>query len=406
MISRTEIEENIVSEAKKAGYTHYVTKNIENSKVRVDDTDKEIRKWMKLNWQFDEDSYKKQQNYAYIGVTRTNKASEAVTGLLRMKATEGKDPAQTVYVDGNVYTLCGGKITDKFLGDYYLYQSYGSGVGAPMTAVDFGIVPYMKDAATALYAESSGTSTSDSAATLGCGSSMNYIYGYYNDASEYIDAVYIGSGDTVFEACSDLIAAGATKAILYDVRHYTHLYNKGNQKYTFIGYSTSKSTKNKDGSIKKAKGVRDIVFVTCGNGGADDKLLINGRDYRVARNGSGKAMPINPFEGTYIYYYTADIKVDIPLINKLGISERDRVPDSKETWENVLTADNKRYNLNEGIVSFLKDSGKLYLMDARAYLYCRRQSNADNYVKPGAAIVGGHSESSMTYGDLYIEPAG
>ena len=91
------------------------------------------------------------------------------------------------------------------------------------------------------------------------------------------------------------------------------------------------------------------------------------------------------------------------MINKLGISERDRVPDQNETWENVLTSDNNRYNLNEGLFSF--KSNTKFLTDSRAYLFCRRQSNPDNYIKPGAAIVGGHCESSIAYGDLYIEPA-
>lgn len=93
-----------------------------------------------------------------------------------------------------------------------------------------------------------------------------------------------------------------------------------------------------------------------------------------------------------------------PMINKLGISERDRVPDMKELWENVLTSDNKRYNLNEGIFTY-KD-GTQFLTDSRAYLYCKRQDNVNNYVKPGAAIVGGHCEESVTYGELYLEPAG
>ena len=396
LMSEKELQKNIYDQVVKTGYKHYTTRVNRYTEVKVNDTEEELKRCMKLEWQFNENTYKNQHSYAYLGVSRTDNASEAVTGLLRMKATAGKAPDVKVFVNGNEYSLCGGKISDKFLGDYYLYQTYNSGAGAPLTAVDFGIVPYTNDAATALYAEKSGISTSDSAPALGCGYSSNYIYGYYNDVSEYIDAVYIGTGDSVFEACSDLLAAGAKKAILYDVRHNAKSDVDG--KYTFIGYSTSKPIKH-----KTPKGVRDIVFVKYGKETAPPTTIIGGREYVAARNGSNAPEAINKADGTYIYYYAPDDDTSIPMINKLGISERDRVPDQNETWENVLTSDNNRYNLNEGLFSF--KSNTKFLTDSRAYLFCRRQSNPDNYIKPGAAIVGGHCESSIAYGDLYIEPA-
>ncbi len=263
----------------------------------------------------------------------------------------------------------------------------------------------MNGAVTALSADNANLSAENkSIQKLGIGQASNYIYCVCEDNTEYIDAVYVCSGDNVFDVCSELVRAGATRAVLYDVRHNTRVGSTGNVKYTLIGYSMSKPTKT--GIRTRANGVRDIVIVKAEDesGVAPSKLELDGLEYKPARNGNGVPEAVNAADGMYIYYYTSATDKVRPLINKLGISERDRVPDTKELWENVLTSDNKRYNLNEGIFTF-KD-GTQFLTDSRAYLYCKRQDNVNNYVKPGAAIVGGHCEESVTYGELYLEPAG
>ncbi len=372
LVSETELQENLIFEVLKSDYGKKLVsvRNQIIGKRVVTIYDKnigaKINEEMTYNWQLSEKAETKTANFAYVGVSRTDSPSKAVTSLLRFKANEGKDPHETIYVDGNQYTLCGGKIRDVFLGVYYLYQSYDSGAGSPITAVDFGIVPFMNGADTALYAEESGVSIKDkSAISLGSGYSSNYIYCYSNDDTEYIDAIYIGTGDNVFDACSELLAAGAKQAVLYDVRHNTRTGDKkqGEVEYTFIGYSRSKATRRK-GEIKKARGVRDIIFVRVEdeNGIAPEKIELNGLIYTPAVNSSGLAVPINAADGMYIYCYKdGNPNNEMPLLNKIGICERDRVPDTNELWENILTNSGKRYNLNEGIVTF-KD-GTNFLTD-------------------------------------------
>lgn len=374
--------------------TTSVGKGVATSRVSIDSS---LSGCMNDNWQNAGYPSGNILNFAYMGVSRTDSASKAVTALLRVKAQAGSTPAQTIYAGGFSYTLCGGKIADAYLGDYYLYQTYDKGAGAPVTAVDFGMLPYMNGAATAQYAEKAGTSASDQTTqTLSGGVSSNYIYCYYNDTAEHIDAVFVGTGDTAFDACSDLLEAGATDAVLYDVRHTAA--NSSEKKYTFIGYSRSKSAKTAD-----TNGIRDIVFVKMKDGLVSDTVNIGGLAYKAARNGNGAAVPINDSDPTYVYYYTSSADVQRPLINKLCICEHDIVPRANEQWENVLTSDNSRYDLNEGVISFKE--GTKFLTDTSAYLFCRRLHNEQIYVKPGAAIVGGHCKESMTCGEMYMEPA-
>ena len=175
-----------------------------------------------------------------------------------------------------------------------------------------------------------------------------------------------------------------------------------------------------------------------GDPAAGSPLMLdsNGECFKVQYNNStvpagkkalttfGEAVPANMnsyvseknADSIYVYYTTEQTKARINQPTQNTSSEKECVKsvmlccaesetEAKTTLKragcNVI--DTNLYNLNEGLFSF--KSNTKFLTDSRAYLFCRRQSNPDNYIKPGAAIVGGHCESSITYGDLYIEPA-
>ena len=357
------------------------------------------------NWQLYEKADGKAEHLAYLGVSRTGDASNAVTGLLKYMPADGNKPADVIIVGGIKYTSCGGRIHDVTGKDYYLFQTTQSAAGAPMTAVDFGVLPYMNGAATAPYTSTQGDSDNKTHIVSNEDRATNFIYCYYNDNSEYIDAIYIGHGETIFEACSDLLSSGCKYAVLYDVRRNA---KEGDNyaavtDYVFIGYTTYRTTYDKRGKIASQMGVRDIVFVKPDDpDNVKTEITLDKKKYIAARDSSGKPYPINSADNTYIYYraVTDTSKKAVPLINRLGIAERDRVPAENQGWENVLTTDNERYNLNENRVVYGKDD---LAIDSRAYLFCKRVPNTDNYVKPGAAIVGGHCEECVTYGPLYLQ---
>ena len=112
----------------------------------------------------------------------------------------------------------------------------------------------------------------------------------------------------------------------------------------------------------------------------------------------------------YLYQTTALIndkdKSDASYITSVAAAQYDRVPENiaENRWENLLTTENKRINMNEGLNAGVRsydrsDSGQ-HLIDSRIYVYVHRN---DNYVKPEAVITGGYFTDTTVFGDLQLD---
>ena len=107
----------------------------------------------------------------------------------------------------------------------------------------------------------------------------------------------------------------------------------------------------------------------------------------------------------YLYQTTALVndkdKNNASYITRIGAAQFDRVPAdiADYKWENLLTTEKKRVNLNDGVRGFDLTDDEQHLVDSRIYLFVHRN---DNYVKPEAVITGGYTTDTTTFGDVVL----
>ncbi len=345
----------------------------------------------------------KPKEAAYIGVTRTDNALDAICSIIKFKPQNKSDATLTITVSGTEYTRAGSEPIHDKNGDYYLYYStsVGCAPNEPITSIDFSAVPLVKDCASALTATEKDVQQriyngevvreGKTGELKGYTGETNYIHSKYETAKTYISDLYIGSGNTRDEAMIDLLNMGCNAFINLDM-------NKGaNGKYVFVGYDRYT---DKNGTAKYA--VRDLLC-TVGHDGAPS-IDIDGVTYKRACDRylySGdrtKAISFN--EGTnglriYLYYTTGT--ANRPVMN-LAAGEKDLVPENSDklVWENVMTTSGRRCDFNDGV--FASEEG--HDKDTRIYLFAHR---FDNSVKDGAGIVSGVTWNTMKYGKLVLK---
>lgn len=152
--------------------------------------------------------------------------------------------------------------------------------------------------------------------------------------------------------------------------------------------------------------VKDL-YVYVGNN-PEKRITINKRKYTLCSNrnlnyGTG-GTPM------YLYQTTALIndkdKNDASYITRISAAQYDRVPKdiAEYKWENLLTMDNKRINMNDGLNGGVRgyDENDMYqhLVDSRIFVYVHRN---DSYVKPEAVITGGYSTDTTVFGDVVMK---
>ena len=88
-------------------------------------------------------------------------------------------------------------------------------------------------------------------------------------------------------------------------------------------------------------------------------------------------------------------------LTQFALAQYDRVPEdiAENRWENLLTTENKRININQGVRSFDLNDLKQHTIDSRIFVYVHRN---DNYVKPEAVITGGYFTDTTVFGDLVL----
>lgn len=349
---------------------------------------------MKKRETFAGDWEKYVSNCSYIGVTRTNDASKAITGIIKYRSEPA--PAE-ITVGGVKYTRCGDKIKDRN-GTYRLYSAVSSGAvpGEPITSISLSDVPIVSGAATALNATE--TDSADKKASLkGATGDAYYLHTFFEDNGTYISSVYLGHGKTRSEALCNLLTQGCCIALDMDLNE-----NTGGE-CIYLGY-TRYSPKKTDKNAKYA--VRDVI-ITSGEDFSPE-IVSDGIRYTAAFSDQKDGLSLN--SGTngdklYLYYTTYAVSgsdknvLSMSPVMRFAASGRDRVPswDGPFSWEYVARSDGERCNLNQGVISTSNDG--LKMKDCRVWLYLNRM---DNTVVPSRKTTGGHCDDMVEYGTAKI----
>ena len=365
-------------------------------------------------------SYEYDATAAYLGVTYTDNPAKAVHGLLRLRAQAGKEPSETLTVNGAKYSLVQNVTSQKPVPitspngmQYYLYtttSSGGSSTGDPVEGiqiseavfeagmstvltVDHGDIPAEKD----FYGKT--IKEAEYVLPFGDTDEVLYIHLKSNGNLTGIDSFFVGVGGTRYEAWKDLLSQGATSWLPLNMNE-----NSGENAFVYIGYHHYNpdyvNTRRTKYTMESA--VKDLLVYVGSN--PQKRLTINNRKYTLCSEHnlnygtSGTEM--------YLYQTTALIndkdKNDASYITAISAAQYDRVPEdiAEVRWENLLTTDNKRINLNDGVRGHDYSDSAEHIIDSRVFVFIHRN---DNYVKPEAVITGGYSTDTTIFGDLVLE---
>ena len=342
---------------------------------------------------------------SYIGVSRTNNASEAIRGIIKYKPSnkdEMKNPPSVITVGKAKYYCAGDKITGVD-GDYYLYYTTNKGVSPcePITDIIVDGELLIPSATTALTYTCQDRANSVS---KGSGSAKDTVYYhcvYDNTRLNAISKLFIGVGNSADEAKADLLSQGCSSFVNLDLNA------SASGKYIYLGYEKyeittivresykTESKYQKAYKYEYSDAIKDII-VTVGEP-LKNQIEHNGVLYFPVSS-------VNLNQGTYygkeIYmYYTRDMSLDKDMIiSSIGLAQFERAPNSTDDyrWEKLLNTSGKRANLNDGCISFSGD----FIKENAVHMFMHRYGNV---VKAGAEITGGFTSESEKYGKLVVK---
>ena len=368
---------------------------------------------------------------AYVGVTRTDDINKAAKGLVMVKKSaldlkKNTPPGKISLISENTEFMIpqGSSIIDGADGEYYLYYTNNSGAlpGSPLTEITVNDMPLVKGASTALCADKIGA-----VQPYGDPNLTNYIHCAYKDVGgTYINKLYIGEGKNLKGAMCNLLEQGCSEGCVVDI-------NLGaGDKAIMLGYRTFSITDNQFALHKRSVGtskdplreaLRDVIITT--DKPYQSEMVYDGVVYRAVSEKNlnsgttGDDMFMYYCTDYFTEYYNSkhseDEKLAYPSlyekfspVTKIVMAVGDRVPyntsldeqssdDAVLRWENLLSSDKKKTDLNLGVLKTDK-SGK-HMVENRLYMYIHRYNNA---VKPGAEITGGFLTDTETAGTLYL----
>ena len=356
---------------------------------------------------------------SFIGVTRTDKISEAVTGILLYENSDTVTAAQ-IKIDGAEY-YCDSTTSPILMNGkkYYLYYTKNIGIngGSPVEGLSINENP-MGGAGehTVLCAKT------DSVKPYGDPSLPYYIHLQSEEKSgAFINGIYIGKGLTERSTMCDLISQECCRYIHMDLN------TAMGGDYLYLGYSVGyldpdATAKQKKKALNEA--VYDIIITknepyqpegfVCEKNNvfyypASDKNLNYGHDdadelymYYCSPFRSSRYNKEHKKEGIVT---ALPEEVFSAPISKLAFARYDRVPyisENEETgeietditpWEYVMYADHTRQaDLTSGSAKFELGG---YLIDNRVTMFAQR---FDGSVKPSAEITGGFVADYMEFG--------
>ena len=366
---------------------------------------------------------------SYIGVTRTDDAKKAITGVLLYKLDDKTAPGELT-IDSIKYICAGVQAPIVMSGSkYYLYYTYNTGAipGEPIEDIVADNIPIINGYATNLCADK----TSDK--PYGNSKQTNFIHvKYQRSKGDFYNKLYVGMGKTARAAQCDLLSQGCVEFIDLDV-------NTGcASQSVFIGYRTCHldmdaiESKNTESGRKKElnsqliEAVYDVI-ITDDEPYHSEGIVSNNIYYApVSKNdltaGYGHKLYMyyacqwnssrynkNNNAGTYLPQ-----DVFTGFCKDFALSRYDRVPyntsleGTTETgtgytpWEYVMYRDNSTHaDLNKGLVSIKKDDDYThYAQDIRVTMFVQR---SDGSVKPAGEITGGFLSPTVDIGSIYVK---
>ncbi len=342
---------------------------------------------------------------SYIGVSRTDKPLEAITGILRYR-TAKQNPPELISVDGIEYTRAGDLIEDP-KGSYCLYTTTSAGVnpGCPLTSVSVSGEVFEKDCATALTTKKTDEEMKDGEQPelYGDTECSRFVHMGFADTKTYMTKIFLGHGKNKTEACCNLLALGCNICVDMNLNH------EAGGEYVVMGYTRYEPTDKEKRKNKISYAVQDIV-ITSGKPLTDSfekdgALYFRAEDEYSLREGYDTKNGVSLNAGTggkplYLYYTWDAVNPDLQPIDRLGIALRDygMINDGNTLWEYVYTESGVQANLNEGVLATDKDG--LHLKDARLYLFVSRKNGT---VKPGAAVSRYIQSETLSVCNVYIK---
>ncbi len=343
---------------------------------------------------------------SYIGVSRTDSSTEAITGIIKY-VTSSKEVPSIIQVGGVSYTKAGDMVLDP-KGSYYLYYttSTSSNPGMPLTSISVSEEVFEPDCATAMSTKSVDKSKAEATASLyGDPEQSTFIHMEYADSTTYMGAIYIGHGKTKKEAQCNLLSLGCNICVDMDLND-----NTGGE-YVYMGYSRYKLQRSEIRKGVALYAVRDIIL-TVGEP-HKDQIVVNGLtytcaidEYNIGSDSDGtKGVSLNSGTGgkqIYLYYTSTMTKATAYPIDRLGLASKDygMINNDSNKWEHVFDANGNRVNLNEGAIATI-DDGK-HIVDNRIYLYASR---TDNAVKEGCEVDMNSINNEFIAYDVYMKGA-
>ena len=339
--------------------------------------------------------------------------------MLRYRAQDGKTPSETLTVNGAKYSLVQNvssktpvPITSQNMRQYYLYattSSGGSSTGDALTEIQNSEKIFEPGLSTVLTVDHGdkaaekdfyGNTVAPAEYVIPYGDTNDtlYIHQKTNTNLTGIDSFFVGVGDSEAEAKQDLLTQGATNCLPLNLNM-----GAGASAHVYIGYHyyNPDYVNTKKTKYYMESAVKDLyVYV-----GSDPqkRLTIDKRKYTLC--GNRNLNYGTDGESMYLYQTTALInnkdKKEASYITAVSAAQFDRVPEdiAENRWENLLTTENKRININEGVRGFDLNDLKQHTIDSRIFVYVHRN---DNYVKPEAVITGGYSTETTVFGDLVL----
>ncbi len=343
---------------------------------------------------------------SYIGVSRTDSSTEAITGIIKY-VTSSKEVPSIIQVGGVSYTKAGDMVLDP-KGSYYLYYttSTSSNPGMPLTSISISEEVFAPDSATAMSTKSVDKSRTEVTASLyGDPEQSTFIHMEYADSTTYMGAIYIGHGKTKKEAQCNLLSLGCNICVDMDLND-----NTGGE-YVYMGYSRYKLQRSEIRKGVALYAVRDIIL-TVGEP-HKDQIVVNGLtytcaidEYNIGSDSDGtKGVSLNSGTGgkqIYLYYTSTMTKATAYPIDRLGLASKDygMINNDSNKWEHIFDANGNRVNLNEGAIATI-DDGK-HIADNRIYLYASR---TDNAVKEGCEVDMNSINNEFIAYDVYMKGA-
>ncbi len=389
------------------------------------------------------------QPAAYLSVARTDKAEDAITGLMLYKSSPDKAVPNQMNVDGAAYYCASNTAPIRMSNgnSYFLYYTYNIGVssGGPITTLYAGTAPLVNGQTTALVADKADTKEKKSG-MYGDDTLKTFIRAAYEKTEQtYFNKIFVASGSSENDAKLQLLTQGCTQCCDLNLNHYaggSYVYfgfRPFSLNQTAIDLKNTPEQKEAERQSQMNQAIYDIVCTVDEpfkpEGFLSEKyqiyytpvIWVNPTDKSQVKGVNLNSMNHGP--EIYMYYstpyaakeYNKRVKNDpnawlsqmpdtyykSPLV-KVAFAMRDRVPynetvaktdanpDGVRQWEYVMQANSTNpIDLNYGMIMFDED----YLTDDnRVTMFAQRE---DGSVKSGAEITGGFYDEHADIGTLY-----